>query len=90
MATTNLRRVNVGGNIKMTVADLTITEADATTTIGVQGGRVYAVLAQSQDTTGAMQMTLQRYSVSLSGNVSTITLYAQEGITTGQLVIFHA
>ena len=90
MAQTKVRSVSVGGNIKMTVADVTETEAGGTDTIGVQGGRVYAVLLQSQDTSGAMQMHLPRYSVSLSGNVSTITLYVQEGITTGQLVIFHA
>ena len=90
MAKSNVKKVNIGGAIKMTVCDITETEVNGTDSIGVQGGRVYAVLLQSQDTSGAMMMHSPRYSVSTSGNVSTITLYVQEGITTGQLVVFHA
>ena len=90
MAQTLVRSVNIGGNLKLTVADVTETEAGATDSIAVAGGRVYAVLLTSQDTTGAMAMSFPRHSVSLSGNVSTITIYTQEGITTGTLVVLHA
>lgn len=90
MAQTNVRRVNIGGNLKLTVLDITETEAGGTDSIVVEGGAVYAVLLQSQDTTGAMSMSLPRFSVSTTAALSTITLYAQEGITTGKLTILHA
>ena len=90
MAQTLVRSINIGGNLKLTVADVTETQAGSSDSIGVSGGRVYAVLLSSQDTTGAMQMSMPRYSVSLSGNVSTVTIYTQEGITTGTLVVLHA
>ena len=90
MAQTLVRSVNVGGNLKLTVANVTETEAGGTDSIGVSGGQVLAVLLSSQDTTGAMQMSLPRFSVSPSCNVSTVTIYTQEGITTGTLVILHA
>lgn len=90
MANTNVKSASIGGNIKITVADYTATEVGGTTSIAVAGGRVYAVLVSSQDTTGAMMMHLPRHSVSTTGGVSTVTIYSQEGVTTGQIVVIHA
>lgn len=89
MAQTNVRRVNIGGNIKLTTADVTETESAAADTIGVEGVPL-AVFLSSQDSTGAMQMAFPRHSYTTSGGVSTITIYTQEGVTTGKLVILHA
>lgn len=90
MATSNPTSVSIGGSLKLSIFDFTATEGAASQTVAVSGGRVWAVLAQSQDTTGAMMMHNPRYSVSLSGSVSTITIYTQEGITTGELVVIHS
>ena len=87
MAFTNQRRSSVG-NGWITKADWTFTQAAASDTITVEGP-TDAVLLSSLDTTGAKMMHHPRYSESLSGLVNTVTIYAQEGVTTGRVVIFH-
>lgn len=89
MAFSNVKRT-VFGNLKVTYGDYTATEADTSQTIGVDGGRVYLVVGNSQDTTGAMSMWVPRYSVSTTGAVTTVTLYSQEGVTSGTFLIVHA
>lgn len=91
MAVTVRHTVSLGGGLKMTVADYTATEAGATQTLGVSGGKVWAALAVSQDSSGALAVQMPtRYSVSVSGSVATITFYDQEGITNGELVVIHS
>ena len=90
MAQTNVRRVNIGGNLKLTVGNFTSSEGAAAETIAVEGGQVIAVLFSSQDTSGALQTILPRWSVSTSGGISTVTVYTQEGVTTGSFTILHA
>ena len=91
MAFTNVQSASIGGAIKITVADFTATEAGATQTIGVGAGRVWACLATSQDASGALGVPNPvRYSVSLSGSVTTVTVYPSEGITAGVITIIHS
>ena len=89
MAFSNLQKAYLG-TLKVTYGDYTSTESGATQTIGVEGGRVWLLAAISQDTTGAMQMSFPRYSSSVSGAVNTITIYNQEGVTTGTIFIVHS
>lgn len=87
LSTTNARRT-VFGDMNITLGEFTFTEAGAAATIGVEGAWVLAMF-HSQDATGAMSPVPLRYSVSTSGQVSTITVYGQEGITTGKFLIIH-
>ena len=90
MAVTVRHSVPLGGGLKLTVADYTATQADGTQTLGVSGGKVWGAWATSQDSTGAQALPMPvRYSVSVTGSVATITLYDQEGVTNGQLVVLH-
>lgn len=88
MAFSNVQK-SYFGNLKVTYGDYTSTEAGATQTLAVEGGRVWLLAAISQDTTGAMQMSFPRYSTSVSGAVNTITVYNQEGVTTGTFIVIH-
>lgn len=91
MALSNVRSVSVGGNIKMTVADYSTTgDAAGTDSIGVAGTPI-VVIAQAYDSTGAILPGVSpRSSFTTSGNVSTVTIYSQEAVTTGKLCIIHA
>jgi len=87
MPFTNVQTASLGP-LKVTFGDWTFTEAAASETIGVSGGRVYLAEFTSQDSSGALKERI-RHSVSLSGNVTTVTVYGQEGVTTGQFLIIH-
>ena len=88
MAFTNVRRASVGP-FWITVADWTFTQNAAADSIALEGGRLWGVQLHSEDTTGAMQMWSPRVSSSVSGAVNTVTVYAQEGVTTGRAVFIH-
>lgn len=88
MAFSNVQKEYLG-HLKVTYGDFTQTEAAAPQTIVVEGGRVWCVLVSSQDTSGAMQMSMPRYSYSVSGALSTVTIYGQEGVTTGTFLIVY-
>lgn len=88
MAFSNVQKEYLG-HLKVTYGDFTATQADTAQTIGVEGGRVWTVLVSSQDTTGALQMSMPRYSYSVSGAISTVTIYELEGVTTGTFMIVH-
>lgn len=87
LSTSNVRH-DVMGTINVTMGNFTFTEADASATFAVEGGWVLAQF-HSQDASGALQPIPIRYSVSASGNITTITVYGQEGVTTGKFLIFH-
>jgi hypothetical protein len=87
-ATANVRR-SVFGDMNITAGDWTASEGDAAGTIGVEGGRVYMANFTSQDSSGNIQIAPCRVSVSTSGNVTTVTVYHQETVTTGRFLIIH-
>lgn len=90
MAVSNVQTASLGGPLQVTYGDWTSTEADTTTTLGVKGGRIYLALFSSQDSSGAMMMHDPRVSVSTTGAVTTMTIYAMEGVTTGRFLVVHA
>jgi hypothetical protein len=87
-ATANVQR-SVFGDLNVTYGDWTGAEGDAAGTIGVEGGRVYQALFTSQDSSGAIQIAPCRVSVSTTGQVTTVTVYNQETVTTGRFLIIH-
>lgn len=89
MAFTNVRKVNIGGGLKLTVADWTFTQAAASETILLEGGRVWMACIMSEDTAGAKLMSPVRISESVSGSINTVTVYGQEGVTTGRASFLH-
>lgn len=89
MPFTNVQTASGPGNLRFTYGDWTFTQTAASETIDVGGGRVYGAFFVSQDSTGALMIVPVRYSVSTSGAITTITVYGQEGVTTGQFLIVH-
>lgn len=89
MAQTNVKRVNLGGGLRLTVGSFTATQIAGTDSIVVEGPEPYVVLMQSQDTSGALMMHTPRFSSSVSGGLTTVTIYLQEGVTTGKFAILH-
>ena len=86
-ATANVRR-SVFGNLKVTAGDWTANQGDTPGTIGVEGGRVYVAEFSIQDTDSPSEKPL--HSVSTSGNVTTVTVYHHDNVTTGRFLIIHA
>ena len=80
----------VFGNLRVTYGAFTATQNAASVTLDVGGGNVWLCAFVSQDTTGAMAMSLPRFSTSTSGAVTTITLYLQDGVTTGHFIVVHS
>ena len=87
VATANVRR-SVFGNLKVTAGDWTSSSGDAAGTIGVEGGRVYLAEFSIQDTDSPSEKPL--HSVSTSGNVTTVSWYPHDNVTTGRFLIIHA
>lgn len=86
-ATSNVRKENAG-SMKVTVGDWSAGVGDAAGTIGVEGGWVIPLFF-SFDTSGALQDVPTRVSPSTTGNVTTVTVYHIEDVTTGKFIIFH-
>lgn len=87
-ATANVRK-SAFGDLKVTAGDWTVSAGDAAGTIGVEGGRVYLAEFSVQDTdtpTGGKV----NISPSTTGNVTTVTVYHNETVTTGRFLIIHA
>lgn len=73
----------------MMVGDYEHTAGAAEDTLTLSGGRVYAVIINPQISSGKYSLSRNLYSVSLSGYVNTVTIYPQEGITTGTFCIVY-
>jgi hypothetical protein len=85
MATTVLRQSGTG---RATFGTWTHTAGAAEETVQV-GGYVYDARFINIDSSGEYDANI-RYTVSLSGSVSTITIHSQASVTTGRFVIWHA
>lgn len=89
MAFSNLQSTTLG-NLKVTYGEWTHTQAAASETIDLAGGRCWLAVVASRDTTGALDFNLVRISESVAGNVNTVTLYPKEGVTTGRAFFVHS
>ena len=85
-ATSNIRKMD--GNFHVTVGTWSASVGDAAGTFAVQGGWVVPMFF-SRDSSGALQSVPLRYSLSTSGNTTTITVYHIEDVTSGDFIIFH-
>lgn len=83
MAFTNVRRIPQGGGISLIVADFTHTVGAADQTFAVDAGRVLGVIVNPNLTAEPIDHTNTLYSTTVSGAISTITIYAESGITAG-------
>lgn len=89
-ATTNVQTA-VFGNLRATYGQWSGVQADATGSIGVSGGQVWAALFVSQDSSGEYSAPSEvKYSTSTSGNITTITIYNLADVTAGRFVIIHS
>ena len=88
MPMTNVQTANIGGGLQMTYGDWTFTANAAADSIVVKGGRVYLAQFTSQDDPGPYDVVV-RSSVSTSGSVTTVTVFAHEEVTTGRFMIIH-
>ena len=73
----------------MMVGTYTHTIGAAEDTLTISGGKVYSVQINPQISSGTYSLSRNLYSVSISGYVNTITIYAQEGITAGTYCIVY-
>ena len=89
MAFTNVQGTTLG-NLRVTYAEWTATQAAGTETIGLSGGRCWLAIIASRDTTGAIDFEPVRISESVTGSVNTVTLYPREGVTTGRAFFVHS
>ena len=87
MATANVKR-SVFGDRNITAGDWTHTAGGAAQTIGVEGGRVYLAQFSIQDTDSPTEGYVP-ISVSTTGNITTVTFYPSETVTTGRFLIIH-
>ena len=79
------------GNLKVTYGEWTATEGDAGATMTLEGGKVWAALFTSQDSSGTMQMAPCRVSVSGTAGIITLTVYAiGETVTAGKFLVIHS
>ena len=76
-------------HLRATVGKWTALEGDAAGTIAVEGGFVVSATFTSIDSSGNIQPIPVRWSESVSGNVTTITVYHQETVTDGRFIIIH-
>lgn len=78
------------GNLKVTYGQWSGADADSAGTINVEGGQVWAAIFVSQDSSGKYQIAPLKYSVSVSGAVSTVTVYNLAATTNGRFIIISA
>jgi hypothetical protein len=87
-ATTNVQK-SVFGNLNVTLGDWSSAAGDTAGSVAVSGGRVYAALFSSQDSSGAQVMWPVKVSSSVSGAVTTLTVYNLGDVTAGRFLIIH-
>lgn len=87
LSTALVRRASLG-DLKATLGTFTATAGDAAGTITVEGGWAMAFFF-SRDASGSVQAIPMRYSLSTSGNITTVTVYTQETVTLGDFIILH-
>lgn len=84
-ATSNARNAQ---NLKMYAASFTGDAGDASGTITLSGGIVYACLIQNLDADTTKEFP--QPDVSVSGSTITVTLHNHMGVTNGRVLIFYA
>ena len=85
MALTNTRKVQLGGGLSLIVADFTATVGAADQTLAV-AGRVLAAWVNPGVTAEPVDYR-SLFSQSVSGNITTLTLYTEAAITAGTVVV---
>lgn len=88
-ATTNVRSVNLGGNLKMTVGDWSGAVGDAAGSFQMSAGKIYLAEFLTNITTGAQTVEIN---VSPSGTAGIVTLTVYNGgtVTAGTFAVISA
>ena len=88
-AQTNIKAGSVGNKRSLEFNwTASVGDAAGTFVVGSSDGSL-EVRAWSEDTTGSMDGVPLKYSRSVSGNKTTVTLYHLEGVTTGRCVVTY-
>ena len=77
------------GHLKVTYGEWSGADADGSGTIGVEGGMVYDAKFTSQDASAKWDVR-HKVSNSVSGAVSTVTVYYNAAVTNGRFLIIHS
>ena len=88
-ATSNIRK-GTCGDLKITAGDWTGSQGDASGTIAVEGGRVYAALFYTNDTVSPGNIPVPATWPAASGATTTVTIHNRETVTIGTFMIIHA
>ena len=86
MTLSQVKRIPLAMGVEMILGDYTHTVGGANGTIAIGAGRVYHVTINNQSTTEA-EIPHGAYSVSVSGAINTVTLYANATTTAGTFCI---
>lgn len=88
-AVTNRYDVPVGGNLKISIANWSGAEGDATGTYTVPGGRVVGGIIYSQDTNGNVEhVRWQGVAGAVTGTVD-VSIFNRMAVTTGTIILFY-
>lgn len=87
MAFTNVRTIDGIGGLKFVFGDFNQTLGAASQTLTVTGGRVVGCLVNPQVSAEPVDMETGLYSISTSGDVSTLTIYGNATVTAGTFFI---
>ncbi len=89
-ATANVRK-SVFGDLKVTAGDWSETVAgNANATFTVEGGRVYFVRFDSQDSTNGPDQEIPVFISSTGTSTITVSVANRQAVTTGRFIIIHA
>lgn len=89
-ATTNVQTTYFG-NLRVTYGDWSGAAADTAGTIAIAGGRVWMAWLSGQDSTGSyVAAFITPFSVTTAGNISTVTFYNLDAVTTGRFLIISS
>lgn len=87
-ATSNIRRTNLGGGLKLTAGQWTGDVGDAAGTVTVQGGAVYGAEFKSNAAGGNKAPWTD--AAGSAGNTRTLTVENIQSVTAGVFWILHA
>ena len=87
MAFSNVRSVPLGGGLRLVVGDYTNTTGAGSQTYAVGGGRILLAHVNPQVSTEPVDYSNEAYSVSQSGAIATLTIYANAGVSAGTFVL---
>ena len=83
MAFSNVRKIPLGGSVSVMVGNFTHTEGAADQTLGIAGDVLFFAVSPLA-TAEPVDHCQNLFSLSLSGQINTVTVYTESGISDGR------